>query len=107
MIIMAEEENKPPAPEAAPPAGAAPAGAAEKPAAGKKKGGKKVEKKGKRVRTGKKHLKSDVYKFYKIEDGKAVTSKKPCPRCGPGTWLAEHKGRKYCGRCSYTIFEKK
>ena len=68
---------------------------------------KKAEKKGKRVRTGKKHLKTDVYKYYKVEGGKAVTSKQHCPRCGPGTWLADHKGRKYCGRCTYTIFEKK
>lgn len=84
----------------------------EKPAeekAAPKKGGadKKKEKKGKRVRTGKKHFNSNIYKFYKVEAGKAVTGKQPCPRCGPGTWLADHKGRKYCGRCTYTIFEKK
>ena len=75
---------------------------------GKKKAKeKKVEKKGKRVRTGRKHQKVDVYKLYRIEGGELIRSKKPCPRCGPGTWLAEHKGRLYCGRCSYTIFEKK
>ena len=68
---------------------------------------KKTEKKGKRIRTGRKHQKTDTYKFYKIEDGKLKRIKKPCPRCGPGTWLAEHKGRLYCGRCSYTIFEKR
>ena len=78
-------------------------------AAPAKKSSKKgiKEKKGKRVRTGRKHENINVYKFYKIEDGKAVNNKKHCPRCGPGTWLAEHKGRKYCGRCSYTIFEKR
>lgn len=89
-----------PAEAAAAPAGA-PAPAAKKPA------DKKKEKKGKRVRTGRKHFNSNIYKFYKVEDGKAVTGKKPCPRCGPGTWLADHKGRLYCGRCTYTIFEKK
>ncbi len=68
---------------------------------------KKVEKKGKRVRTGRKHGKIDSYKFYKVSGDKAERLKKPCPRCGPGTWLAEHKGRLYCGRCHYTIFEKK
>ena len=83
--------------ESAAPAEAAPA----------KKADKKKEKKGKRVRTGKKHFKADSYKLYKIEDGKAVPTRKPCPRCGPGTWLAEHKGRQYCGRCAYTIFQKK
>jgi len=76
-------------------------------AAGKKKADKKAEKKGKRVRTGKKHFKTDVYKFYKLEGGRAITNKKPCPRCGTGTWLAEHKGRLYCGRCHYTIFDKR
>ncbi|RLI96413.1 MAG: 30S ribosomal protein S27ae [Candidatus Aenigmatarchaeota archaeon] len=70
------------------------------------KGGK-AEKKGKRVRTGRKHENVQIYKFYKTEGGKATVSKKPCPRCGPGTWLADHKGRAYCGRCGYTIFSKR
>ncbi|MEM4366960.1 MAG: hypothetical protein QW035_02415 [Candidatus Anstonellales archaeon] len=30
---------------------------------------------------------------------------KDCPRCGPGTKLAEHKDRRSCGKCGY--FEKK
>ena len=89
--------------------------ASEKPSTGEKPAGapapeakeKKKEKKGKHVRTGKKHLKIDTYKFYKIEGDKVVVSKKPCPRCGPGTWMADHKGRSYCGRCHYTAFEKK
>lgn len=83
------------------------AGAAEGAAPAPKKEDKKAAKKGKRVRTGKKHFNTNVYKFYKVEGGKTVNNKKPCPRCGPGTWLADHKGRLYCGRCTYTIFEKK
>jgi small subunit ribosomal protein S27Ae len=102
---MADEEKpKENKEEAAKPAPAAPAAAEEEKPKAKDK---KAEKKGKRVRTGRKHFKVDTYKFYKIEGGKAILSKEPCPRCGPGTWLAIHKGRKYCGRCSYTIFEKK
>ena len=68
---------------------------------------KKVEKKGKKVRTGRKHEKTTIYKFYDAKGPGLVRKKKSCPRCGPGTWLAEHKGRLYCGRCSYTIFAKK
>ena len=75
---------------------------APKPAADKKK-----EKRGKRVRTGKKHLKIDAYTFFKVENGVITRQRPHCPRCGEGTYLAQHKGRKYCGRCHYTIFDKK
>jgi small subunit ribosomal protein S27Ae len=100
---MAEEkagEEEKPASEAPP---------AEKPAetAEKKKQEKKAEKKGKRVRTGRKHESTKPYKFYEVKGEEVIRKKKSCPRCGPGTWLAEHKGRVYCGRCSYTEFEKK
>jgi small subunit ribosomal protein S27Ae len=67
----------------------------------------KSEKKGKRVRTGRKHEHVKSENIYKVEGSAAKPSKQPCPRCGPGTWLADHKGRKYCGRCHYTIFEKR
>ena len=65
------------------------------------------EKKGKRVRTGRKHSKVDVYKFYEAKENSVHRKKKSCPRCGPGTFLSEHKGREYCGKCAYTVFEKK
>ncbi len=44
---------------------------------------------------------------YKIEGNRVVRLKKSCPRCGSGTLMAKHKGRLYCGRCHYTIFEEK
>lgn len=25
-----------------------------------------------------------------------------CPKCGPGTFLAEHNNRRSCGRCGYS-----
>ena len=25
-----------------------------------------------------------------------------CPKCGPGTFLAEHDDRRSCGRCGYS-----
>ncbi len=65
------------------------------------------EKKGKRQRTGRKHSKVDVYKIYEVKDNKIERKRKFCPRCGPGTFLSEHKGRLYCGKCGYTVFENK
>ncbi|ADN34877.1 Ribosomal protein S27a [Methanolacinia petrolearia DSM 11571] len=46
------------------------------------------------------------YTYYKVEDDKAVTEKKHCPRCGPGVFMAEHKDRVSCGKCGYTEFNK-
>jgi len=34
------------------------------------------------------------------DGGKAKN--KFCPKCGPGTMLANHKDRLYCGNCHYT-----
>jgi ubiquitin-small subunit ribosomal protein S27Ae len=69
------------------------------------KGGASKDKKGKKPHknkpTGKK------YSHYKIEGDKASKMKKSCPRCGPGTFLADHKTRVYCGKCHYTEFIKK
>ena len=36
---------------------------------------------------------------------KAYSPKKPCPKCGAGVRLAEHKDRRACGKCGY--FERK
>jgi len=44
---------------------------------------------------------------YEIKGGKLVRKKESCPKCGEGTFLAEHRNRKSCGRCSYTIFDTK
>ena len=65
------------------------------------------ERKGKRQRTGRKHSKVDIYKFYEAGEKSVIRKKKSCPRCGPGTFLSEHKGRLYCGKCAYTVFDKK
>ncbi len=47
-----------------------------------------------------------VYKYYEIKGGKATRLLKECPRCGRGTFLAEHKDRLTCGKCGYTSFKK-
>ena len=68
-------------------------------------GKKKVVKKGK-----KKHINkptSKKYTKYKIEGDKVTRLSKSCPRCGPGVFLMNAKGRLYCGKCHYTEFEGK
>jgi ubiquitin-small subunit ribosomal protein S27Ae len=48
-----------------------------------------------------------VYKFYKIDGDKVTRSKRDCPRCGKGVFMAEHKDRLSCGKCGFTEFSKK
>ena len=68
----------------------------------KKKGAGK-EKKGKKEKVKKPAYKrSSVYE--KAGDG-LKRKNKSCPKCGPGTFLANHKDRTCCGKCGYT--EKK
>ena len=43
--------------------------------------------------------------LYKVEGNRVVRSRRACPKCGPGVFLAEHKDRASCGHCGYT--EKK
>jgi small subunit ribosomal protein S27Ae len=57
------------------------------------------EKKGK-----KEHKNKLVSKKYSLYDG-TKRKNKFCPRCGPGVFLAAHKGRAHCGKCGYTSFE--
>ena len=45
--------------------------------------------------------------LYKIEGDKLVRTRKHCPKCGVGTFLAEHKNRTTCGNCQYTEFKTK
>nr|MBI4157029.1 30S ribosomal protein S27ae [Candidatus Woesearchaeota archaeon] len=41
-----------------------------------------------------------IWKKYKVSGDKLERSK-ICPRCGPGTFMADHKDRYYCGKCHY------
>ena len=45
--------------------------------------------------------------YYKDVDGKIERTRKNCPKCGPGVFLAEHPNRTACGKCGYTEFKKK
>ena len=47
-----------------------------------------------------------IPKFYDITGDKIERKKRECPRCGKGVFMAEHKDRFTCGKCSYTEFQK-
>ncbi len=48
-----------------------------------------------------------VREYYKVsKDGKIARLKKNCPRCGLGTFMAEHSDRWSCGKCGWTEFKK-
>jgi small subunit ribosomal protein S27Ae len=47
-----------------------------------------------------------VSKFYEITDNKVQRTRRECPRCGKGIFMAVHKDRLTCGKCSYTEFQK-
>jgi ubiquitin-small subunit ribosomal protein S27Ae len=68
---------------------------------------KDAKRREKKQRTGKKHLTLKPHEYYEISGDNISRKKKNCPRCGPGTWLGEHKGRVYCGKCGYSEFERK
>jgi ubiquitin-small subunit ribosomal protein S27Ae len=68
------------------------------------KGGSGSDKKGKKVHKNKQTGKK--YKHY-VVDGSSLKKGKSCPRCGPGVFLAQHKGRLTCGKCKYTEFSDK
>jgi len=47
-----------------------------------------------------------VKDYYKVQGDSVTRIKQFCPRCGPGTFLADHKNRLACGKCGYTEFKK-
>ena len=65
-------------------------------AKGKKK--KKDVKKGKKKHK-KKKVKLAILRYYKVEGEKVVRLRQQCRKCPPGTFLADHADRLYCGRC--------
>lgn len=48
-----------------------------------------------------------VSKLYIVTGDRLQRKGNPCPKCGPGTFLATHKGRVTCGKCNYTEFGKR
>ena len=68
-------------------------------AKGKKK--KQANKKAKKKHVHKKE-KLRILKYYNIDGEKLVRKQKMCDVCPPGTFLADHEDRLYCGRCRTT-----
>lgn len=44
--------------------------------------------------------------YYTVNGDKLERTRRNCPKCGPGVFLAEHKDRVACGKCGYTEFKK-
>ncbi|MFH0874823.1 MAG: 30S ribosomal protein S27ae [archaeon] len=38
---------------------------------------------------------------------KGKAQNRTCPKCGAGVFMADHKDRITCGKCSYTEFKSK
>ncbi len=74
-------------------------------------GGKKKKKKKDVKKTKKPHKKRKVklaiLKYYKVEDGKVTRLRSMCKDCPPGVFLAQHKDRLYCGRCTQRFVDQK
>jgi ubiquitin-small subunit ribosomal protein S27Ae len=40
--------------------------------------------------------------LYSTKGDQLTRTHKTCPKCGPGTFLAEHPNRRSCGKCGYS-----
>ncbi|MGC8558689.1 MAG: 30S ribosomal protein S27ae [Nitrososphaeria archaeon] len=47
-----------------------------------------------------------VYKLYSVEGTVIKRLRRSCPKCGNGTFMAQHKNRLTCGKCGYTEYIK-
>ena len=69
-------------------------------------GAKGKKKKQAAKKTKKKHVhkktKLRILNYYKIDGEKVARLRRMCEVCPPGTFLAEHDDRLYCGRCRTT-----
>jgi ubiquitin-small subunit ribosomal protein S27Ae len=75
-------------------------------------GGKKKKKKKAYTTPKKKHHKKKKVKLaaltlYRVDKAQKVTrTRRVCEKCGPGTFMAKHANRNYCGKCHATILNK-
>jgi len=53
-----------------------------------------------------KHKNTKQWEIMKAEGNTIKRERKVCPRCGLGTYMAEHKDRYYCGKCGFTEWKK-
>ncbi len=64
---------------------------------------KKKAKKKKKVKHHHKNINLRLLNTYKVEGDKVVRLRQMCKVCPPGTYLADHEDRLYCGRCHMTF----
>ena len=50
---------------------------------------------------------SKKWTAYDVSGSTSVRTRKTCPKCGEGVFMAKHKDRESCGKCGYTEFQKK
>lgn len=50
----------------------------------------------------KKEKKAGKWQNYKVSGDKLERLKRHCPKCGAGTFMAQHKDRVSCGTCGYS-----
>ncbi|GBG90402.1 hypothetical protein CBR_g50650 [Chara braunii] len=77
---------------------------------GAKKRKKKTYTKPKKIKHKKRKVKLPTLQFYNIDDTGTVTRlRKQClnPECGPGTFMANHFDRHYCGKFGLTYVYQK
>lgn len=48
-----------------------------------------------------------AHTYYEKKGEELTRTKKSCPKCGAGYFMAAHKDRSYCGKCKYTEFSSK
>merc|ERR1712070_146070 len=65
--------------------------------------GKKKKKMVKKTKKPHKHRKNKlaILSYYKVEGENVVRLRQQCKLCPPGTYLADHEERLYCGRCHH------
>ncbi len=44
--------------------------------------------------------------LYEIDGDEITRTRKSCPKCGDGVFMAEHPNRTACGQCGYTEFQE-
>ncbi len=54
-----------------------------------------------------KSMKTSKSALYEAKGEFIKRTKKFCPKCGPGVFLANHSTRESCGNCGYTEWKAK
>ena len=74
---------------------------------GKKKKKKKAYSTPKKKAHKKKKVKLAALTLYRVDKSEKVTrTRRVCEKCGPGTFMAKHANRYYCGKCHATVLIK-